>query len=127
ARMRPIRSVPAAYSVELPKAREHALDRRRRDGHGQTTYLPQGDDGSPRVTLAERLPGVCAGFAPSSEPEGIRWTRAGPDHDALRLQVQIERLQPELAAEAGLLVATEGNAGKSRVRHVDPHRARLDL
>ena len=45
---------------------------------------------------------------------------------ALRLEVELERLEPELAAEAGLLVAAERDAREGGVRHVDPDRARLD-
>src|SRR5438034_2541093 len=41
-------------------------------------------------------------------------------HDALPI------FEPELTAEAGLLVAAERDPGERRVRHVDPDRARLD-
>ena len=45
---------------------------------------------------------------------------------ALRLEVELDRLEPELATEAGLLVAAERNARERRVRHVDPDGAGLD-
>src|SRR5438034_1427804 len=41
-------------------------------------------------------------------------------HDALPI------FEPELTAEAGLLVAAERDPRERRVRHVDPDRARLD-
>ena len=60
------------------------------------------------------------------QPEGVDRPRARRDDDALRLEVEVERLERELAPEAGLLVAAERDPGKRRVRHVDPDRARLD-
>ena len=52
--------------------------------------------------------------------------RAPVETTALRLQVEVERLECELTAEAGLLVAAERNPRKGGVRHVDPDRPRLD-
>ena len=46
--------------------------------------------------------------------------------DGLRLQVHLQRLEGLLAAEAGLLVAAEGDARKGAVGEVDRERARLD-
>src|SRR3954468_23087906 len=60
------------------------------------------------------------------EPEGVDRFRARVDDDALRLEVELERLESELASEARLLVAPEWDPRKGRVRHVDAHRARLD-
>src|SRR5205807_1554567 len=62
----------------------------------------------------------------ASEPERIERLRARRDEDALRLQIELERLEAQLATEARLLVAAERNAGERRVRHVDPDGARLD-
>src|SRR4051812_17041074 len=61
------------------------------------------------------------------QPERVRRPRAGVGHDRLRLEVQVERLERELAAEAGLLVAAERDPGERRVRHVDADRPGLDL
>src|SRR5436305_5269972 len=60
------------------------------------------------------------------EPEGVDRLRARVDDDALRLEVELERLEPELASEARLLVAAERDSGEGRVRHVDADRAGLD-
>src|SRR4051812_38049829 len=60
------------------------------------------------------------------EPEGVDRLRARVDDDALRLEVELERLEPELASEARLLVPAERDPGERRVRHVDADRARLD-
>src|SRR5215218_11014788 len=60
------------------------------------------------------------------KPERIERARAGGDEHALRLQVEIERLDRELPAEAGLLVAAERDARKRGVRHVDSDRAGLE-
>src|SRR3954452_6890769 len=60
------------------------------------------------------------------EPEGVDRLRARVDDDALRLEVELECLEPELASEARLLVAAERDAREGRVRHVDADRARLD-
>src|SRR5918996_1110148 len=61
-----------------------------------------------------------------SQTERVDRPRAGRDDDALRLEVEIERLERELAPEARLLVAAERDPRERRVRHVDPDRARLD-
>ena len=58
------------------------------------------------------------------QPERVERPGARRDEDALRLEVQLERLEPELPAEAGLLVAAERDSRERRVRHVDPDRAR---
>src|SRR5215831_12195913 len=63
----------------------------------------------------------------SLEAEGVRRARAGVGDDRLRLEVLVERLDAELAAEARLLEAAEGDAGERGVRHVDADRARLHL
>src|SRR5581483_1035002 len=42
------------------------------------------------------------------------------------LEVEVERVDRELAAEAGLLVAAERDPGKRGERHVDADHARLD-
>src|SRR5207302_1848479 len=47
--------------------------------------------------------------------------------DALELSVVVEGVHAELAAEAGLLVATEGEAGEGGVWGVDGDDAGLDL
>src|SRR5207248_5327279 len=60
------------------------------------------------------------------EPEWVERLRARRDDHALGLEIGIEGLEPELAAEAGLLVAAERDPGKRHVRHVDPDRAGLD-
>src|SRR5436189_3127332 len=62
----------------------------------------------------------------SLKAERVERFRAGGDENALRLQVEVERLEPELAAEAGLLVAAERDAGERRVRRVDADRPGLD-
>src|SRR5947207_7692269 len=62
----------------------------------------------------------------SLKAERVERFRAGRDEDALRLQIEVERLEPELAAEARLLVAAERDAGERRVRRVDPNRPGLD-
>src|SRR5207248_5135039 len=60
------------------------------------------------------------------QPERIERLRARRDEDALRLEVELERLEAELAAEAGLLVAAERDPREGRVRHVHAHGAGLD-
>src|SRR2546423_1740791 len=60
------------------------------------------------------------------QAERVERSCARRDEDALRLQVEVERLEPELAAEAGLLVAAERDPRERRVRHVDPDAAALD-
>src|SRR5215213_10766161 len=60
------------------------------------------------------------------ELEGVDRLRAGVDDDALGLEVELERLEPELASEPRLLVAAERDARERRVRHVDADRARFD-
>src|SRR5205823_8874260 len=65
-------------------------------------------------------------FRSMSEPEGVERLRARVDDDALRLQVELERLEPELAAEARLLVPAERDPRERRVRHVDADGAGLD-
>src|SRR3954465_13243999 len=60
------------------------------------------------------------------EPEGVDRLRARVDDDALRLEVELERLEAQLASEARLLVPAERDPGKGGVRHVDADRARLD-
>src|SRR3954447_5503324 len=60
------------------------------------------------------------------QPERVERLRARRDEHALRLQVEIERLEAQLAAEARLLVAAERDAREGRVGSVDRHRARLD-
>src|SRR5881227_1285439 len=60
------------------------------------------------------------------EPEGVDRLRARVDDDALRLEVELERLEPELAAEARLLVPAERDPRERRVRHVDADGAGLD-
>src|SRR6266540_4695386 len=60
------------------------------------------------------------------EPERVERLRARGDEDALRLQVELERLEPELAAEAGLLVPAERDSREGGVRHVDPDCPGLD-
>src|SRR5262245_31771745 len=61
-----------------------------------------------------------------SEPERVVWTRPGRDEDGLRLEVELERLDAELASETGLLVAAERDSGEGRVRHVHADGAGLD-
>src|SRR5512133_1247471 len=56
------------------------------------------------------------------QTERVERLRARRDDHALGLQVRVERLQPELTPEAGLLVAAERNSRKGRVWHVDPDR-----
>src|SRR5207244_1840274 len=72
------------------------------------------DTGRPRIGVRGR------------QAEGVERLRRRRDEHALRLQVEVERLKPELAPEARLLVAAERNPGKRRVRHVDPDLAGLD-
>src|SRR4051794_33706849 len=60
------------------------------------------------------------------ELEGVDRLRARVDDDALRLEVELERLEAELAPEARLLVPAERNSRERGVRHVDADRARLD-
>src|SRR6266545_1257313 len=60
------------------------------------------------------------------EPERVERLRARGDEDALRLQVELERLEPELAAEAGLLVPAKRDSREGGVRHVDPDCPGLD-
>src|SRR5436189_4396796 len=67
------------------------------------------------------------GTARTSEAERVGRPRARVDDHALRLQVQLERVDTELAPESGLLVAAERNPREGRIGHVDPYGARLDL
>src|SRR6266699_2648493 len=70
--------------------------------------------------------GYDSGTNLSLEPERVDRLRARRDEHALRLEIELERLQAELATEAGLLVAPERDARKGRIRHVDPDGAGLD-
>src|SRR5205814_3917434 len=85
--------------------------------------------GLPSTTSARPSPrrGRASGTARELQPEGVERLRARRGDHALRLEVQLEGLEPELAAEAGLLVAAERDPREGRVRHVDPDRAGLDL
>src|SRR5438067_899204 len=65
------------------------------------------------------------GQVPSLQAERVRGTRTGVADHRLRLEVQLERLDPELAPEARLLVTAERNAREGRVRHIDPDGAGL--
>src|SRR5439155_22608967 len=76
-----------------------------------------------RVELVEPVEDPAA---QNLQPERVDRLRAGVDDHALRLEVEIERLEPQLAAEAGLLVAAERDPGEGRVRHVDADRTGLD-
>ena len=58
------------------------------------------------------------------QPERVRGPRTRVGDDGLRLEVQVERVDRELAAEAGLLVPAERDAREGRVRHVDADRPR---
>src|SRR5438552_17687796 len=60
------------------------------------------------------------------QPERVERLRARRAEDARRLEIELERLESEFAAETGLLVAAERNSGEGGVRHVDPDRSRLD-
>src|SRR6185503_16517462 len=87
--------------------------------------------GSPSTPVTSRQSNwnVTSGRAPAS---GVAWRtrRAGTsadverrravDADALRLQVRLEPLHPELASDAALLDAAEGALGQSDVVGVDP-------
>src|SRR6266511_5517897 len=64
--------------------------------------------------------------APLLQAERVEGLGARGDDHALRLEVELERVEPELTAETGLLVAAERNAGEGGVRHVDADRAGLD-
>src|SRR5207253_9925476 len=61
-----------------------------------------------------------------SEAERVRRASTGVGEDRVRLEIQVERLEGELAAAPRLLVAAERNAGNGGVRHVDGDRPRLD-
>src|SRR5438132_1067147 len=61
------------------------------------------------------------------QPEWVHGLFACVDEDALHLGVVVEGLHAKLAAEAGLLVAAEGEAGEGGVGGVDCDNARLDL
>src|SRR5207249_2228468 len=61
-----------------------------------------------------------------SETERVERLGAGREEDALRLEVQLERVDRELAPEARLLVAAERDTGERRERHVDPDHSGLD-
>src|SRR5204862_7976778 len=60
------------------------------------------------------------------QPERIERLRARRQEHRLRLQVELERVDRELAAEAGLLVAAERDPREGRERHVDADHAGLD-
>src|SRR5581483_10870515 len=60
------------------------------------------------------------------EPEGIERLRVCRNKHALRLEVELERVDRELATEARLLVPPERNARERRERHVDPDHPGLD-
>src|ERR1051325_2398497 len=62
------------------------------------------------------------------ELETERVDRAGPGRDdhALRLEVELKRVEPQLAAEARLLVPADRDPWERGIRHVDPDRPRLD-
>src|SRR5215203_3736826 len=62
----------------------------------------------------------------SSEAERVVRARAGRQEHALRLEIQLERLDPELAAEARLLVAAERDTREGGVGHVDADGTGLD-
>src|SRR5205085_9933999 len=99
-----VRAAAAADRVELVEA---LVDR-----HDAIFPSPRGRGRTPAV-----------GFL---QTEGVERLRARRDEDALRLEIELERLEPELAAEAGLLVAAERDPRKGGVRHVDPDRPGFD-
>src|SRR5215210_7449259 len=74
-----------------------------------------------------RNPILCTGHCRRTalQPERIGRPGADPAEHALRLEVGVERLDAEFAAEAGLLVAAEGDAREAAVGHVDADLARL--
>src|SRR3954453_4824698 len=89
--------------------------RRRRAGGGR------------RAAPSARCRARAAAERPSLlQPEGIERAGARGDEHALRLEVRVERLEAQLAAEAGLLVAAERDAREGRVRRVDGDLAGLD-
>ena len=59
-------------------------------------------------------------------PNGLNGRARGGDEHALRLEVHVERLEAELAAEAGLLVAAERDPREGGVGRVDADLAGLD-
>src|SRR5690349_13441211 len=82
------------------------------------TRLTQRTAKPPRMTGCVRVLNL--------EPERIEGLRRGRDENGLRLEVELERVEPELAAEPRLLVAAERDPRKGGVRHVDPDLAGLD-
>ena len=72
-------------------------------------------------------PGGTASFRQALllEPERVVRACAGRHDDALGLEVEVERLDAELASEAGLLVAAERDTWEGGVGHVDSNRAGL--
>src|SRR5207253_5032350 len=67
-----------------------------------------------------------ANAAARSEPERVERLRARREENALRLEVELERVDRELPPEARLLVAAERDPREGRVGGVDPDHARLD-
>src|SRR5581483_8512529 len=80
----------------------------------------------------EQARGASEGAAPDPrmrlqlQAERIERLRARRDENALRLEVELKRVDRQLAPEARLLVAAERNARKRREGHVDADHARLD-
>ena len=72
-----------------------------------------------RVIGLVLLAGGARARAQALEGPGVRRAGARREEDGLRLQVELQRLERLLAAEAGLLVAAEGDPGKGAVREVD--------
>src|SRR5581483_3860396 len=60
------------------------------------------------------------------EAEWVEGLGARGEEHALRLEVEVERVDRELATEARLLVAAERDAREGGERHVDPDHPRLE-
>src|SRR5688500_2465207 len=94
-----------------------------------------------RTAMAARSSGRTRASAPPCRPIGVRTasmiqaslieerkrekrsTSVEVDPYALDLGVQIERVLPQLTAEAGLFVTTERRCGVARMIRIHPHRA----
>ena len=122
----PIWPSDRSYSSRSVGTSTGAARSRARRSSSARSSRPRGQP-SGSAPASVRGGGVAYEVLRRSEPERVDRARAGRDDHALRLEVEVERLERELASEAGLLVAAERDARERGVRHVDADRARLDL
>src|SRR3954468_23597906 len=101
------------------------------DSRSRTIAIAKRNSPSTRLSARAGTPPRttgCVRFTRAAlEAERVERLGARGDEDALRLEVEVERLDRQLAAEARLLVAAERDAGERGERHVDADHPRLDL